>query len=98
MKAIIENLYLIPFLPMLLVALISIKGILFLKSKTRSWRLAHFVYFDDKHIISSSNLHTQSAKRLQNYLSKIIFCIILLDVSLGCIASVSKGLFNLIFF
>lgn len=98
MNAFIESLYLIPSLPVLLLALIGVKSVLFLKSKTRSWRLAHFVYFNDKHIVSSSTLGTQSAKRLQNYLSKIILCILLLELAVGCVAAISKSVFNLIFF
>lgn len=58
--------------PLILFCLILIKFVSFFKDKKESWRLVHFFYFDAKHINGSRNTQTQTAKKIQNILSRLI--------------------------
>lgn len=62
----------LPYLPAVFSALLLIKVVMFLKHRTSRWRLSHFIHFDEEHIIGSGNPQRQNAKRIQNYLTKLI--------------------------
>jgi uncharacterized membrane protein YfhO len=70
-----------PYFTVALVILIGIKLLLFITTRTERWRWINLVYFDRNHILSSSSLRTQSAKKIQNYLSNLIILVGLLEIS-----------------
>lgn len=70
-----------PMLTLALAVLFFVKFLLFVKARTERWSWANFVYFKEKHIVSSSTMQTQTAKKVQNYLSNLIVLIALLQLS-----------------
>ena len=79
-KILISGVFTQGYILLLLAVAIVLKGIFFLKSKKETWKWSHFVHFDEKHIMASTSVDSQQAKRIQNYLTKMIIMIILLYI------------------
>ena len=68
------------YLPIILSIVLFLKVGIFVKYRTRSWRLNHFVYFDANHIRGSRNLQNETAKKIQNFLSQVIITMTVLII------------------
>ena len=68
------------YLPLMLGTTLLLKTVIFMRYKTQSWKLSHFIYFDYNHINGSSNIKTLTAKKVQNILSKLVFTVALLTL------------------
>lgn len=82
------------YLTLTLGILLLVKCLLFIKSKTSSWKWIHFVYFDQNHISSSSSVKTQMAKKIQNHLSHLIIITALLQVSAAFLEKILLPVLN----
>jgi hypothetical protein len=70
----------VPFVFYCLLALCSLKVVLFVVNRRRSWKLQNLVYFNQSHIMFSTNDKSIIQKKVQNMLSRgivMLLCILL---------------------
>ncbi len=70
----------VPLVFYCLMALCSLKVILFIVNRRRSWKLQNLVYFNQSHIMFSTNSKSIMQKKMQNMLTKgiiMLLCILL---------------------
>lgn len=69
-----------PYVELLMMTLCAMKVFLFVIKRKSTWKMYHFFYFDNTHLILSHSQNSYNNKKMQNNLTLIIIALLGLQI------------------